>query len=119
MTDRDRLTQALKGNPEGFTRTELAYRLNMPDRAVRKLIEETVAEGEWPIIADRTAGGEAKYRIARAHEHDLINQQNREDTARAISLHQKARGRRLAFERRYQAGGLFLDAVPAELERAS
>ena len=110
MTDRDRLLILLKGYEEGFTRTELAYRLSMPDRAVRKLIEETVAESSWPIVCIR-AGGEGRYRIAKSHEHDLVNEANREDTARALSLHRKAKGRREAFARRYQAGSLFLDAV--------
>ena len=111
MTDRDRLIQLLRGYPDGFTRTELSYRLSLSDRAVRKLIEEAVAESDWPIICER-AGGEGRYRIARAHEHELVNQANAEDTARAISLHEKARGRRRAFERRYSAGALFLDHVP-------
>jgi predicted ArsR family transcriptional regulator len=111
MTERDLLIQALRGEPGGFTRTELAHRLRLPDRAVRKLIEEVVAEGEWPVLADRTAGGEARYRIAQAHEYDAVNAANREDKARAISLHQKARGRYQAFARRYQTGSLFLEPV--------
>ena len=115
MTDRDRLEQLLRGEQNGFTRAELAARLSMPDRAVRKLVEEAVAESDWPIICER-AGGEGRYRIARAHEYDLVNQANREDQARAISLHQKARGRARAFERRYQAGGLFLHPVPTDLD---
>jgi len=115
VTDRDRLEMLLKGEPAGYTRAELAARLTMPDRAVRKLIEEAVAESDWPIICER-AGGEGRYRIARAHEYDLVNQANREDQARAISLHKKARGRARAFERRYQAGGLFLHPVPTDLD---
>jgi len=111
MTERDLLIQALRGNPAGLTRTELEYRLKMPDRAVRKLIEEVVAEGEWPVLADRTNGGEARYRIAQAHEYDAVNAANREDRARAISLHQKARGRYQAFARRYQTGSLFLEPI--------
>ena len=115
MTDRDRLEMILKGEPAGFTRAQLATRLNLADRAVRKLIEEAVAESDWPIICER-AGGEGRYRIARSDEYDLVNAANREDQARAISLHQKARGRARAFERRYQAGGLFLHPVPTDLD---
>lgn len=111
MTERDLLIQALKGEPAGFTRTELTHRLRMPDRTIRKLIEDVVAEGEWPILADRTSGGEARYRIAQAHEYDAVNAANREDRARAISLHQKARGRYQAFARRYQTGSLFLEPI--------
>ena len=110
MTDRDRLEMLLRGCPEGLTRTELAYRLSMPDRAVRKLIEEAVAESDWPIVCIR-AGGEGRYRIAKSHEYDLVNAANAEDTARAISLHEKARGRRRAFERRYQTGAPFPAAI--------
>ena len=110
MTERDLLIQALRGNPAGLTRTELEYRLKMPDRAVRKLIEEVVAEGDWPIICP-TEAGERRYRIAQAHEYDAVNAANREDRARAISLHQKARGRYQAFARRYQTGSLFLEPI--------
>ena len=117
MTDRDRLEQLLRGERNGFTRAQLAARLNLADRAVRKLIEEAVTESSWPILADRAGGGEAHYRIARAHEWDAVNRANAEDTTRAISLNQKARGRLRAFQRRYSAGGLFLDAIP-DLESA-
>lgn len=119
MTDRDRLTQLLRGRPAGLTRDELTRHLNLPDRAVRKLVEEAVAESDWPIVADRSSGGEARYRIAQAHEYDVVNQQNAEDTARAISLHKKARGRLLAFQRRYQSCDLFLHHVPETLEEAA
>lgn len=119
MTDRDRLLMLLRGHEDGFTRTELTYRLNLPDRAVRKLIEEAVAESEYPILCDRTGGGEGRYRIARADEWDAVNAANAEDTARAISLHRKARGRREAFARRYQSGGLFLHTVPDTLDEAT
>lgn len=119
MTDRDRLIQLLRGRPEGLTRDQLVQHLDLPDRTVRKLVEEAVAESDWPIIPDRSAGGEARYRIARAHEWDAVNQQNAEDTARAISLHKKARGRLLAFQRRYQSCDLFLHHVPETLEEAA
>ena len=113
MNDRERLTQLLRGATPGYTRDELARRLHMNDRAMRDLIEETVAESDWPILPPTVTGG--VYRIAQPHEHDLVNQANEQDTRRAKSLHRKAAGRRRAFERRYQAGGLFLDPVP-ELE---
>lgn len=117
MTDRDRLEQLLRGNPDGFTRDQLAQRLALTDRAMRKLIEEAVAESDWPILPPTVTGG--VYRLARADEHDLVNQANAEDTSRAISLHKKARGRQRAFERRYQAGSLFLTYVPDTLDEAA
>ena len=116
MNDRDRLTQLLRGSTFGFTRDELAQRLGMNDRAMRDLIETTVAESDYPILPPTVTGG--VYRIAQPHEHHLVNLANEQDTRRAKSLHRKAKGRRLAFERRYHAGSLFLDSVP-ELEAAT
>ena len=116
MNDRDRLTQLLRGSTFGYTRDELAQRLGMNDRAMRDLIETTVAESDYPILPPTVTGG--VYRIAQAHEYDLVNHANEQDTRRARSLHRKAAGRRRAFERRYQTGGLFLDSVP-ELEEAT
>lgn len=116
MTDRERLEQLLKGNPHGFTRDQLAERLGLPDRAMRKLIEEAVANSAWPILPPTVTGG--VYRLAQPHEYDLVNQANAEDRARAMSSLVKARGRLLAFQRRYQAGGLFLHPVPDLEERA-
>ena len=116
MTDRDRLIQLLRGNTYGYTRDELAARLGMNDRAMRDLIETTVAESDYPILPPTVTGG--VYRIAQAHEYDLVNHANEQDTRRARSLHRKAAGRRRAFERRYQTGGLFLDPAP-ELEAAT
>lgn len=114
MTDRDRLEQLLKGNPEGFTRDQIAARLGLSDRAMRKLIEEAVTESDWPILPPTVTGG--VYRLAQPHEYDLVNQANREDRARAMSSLVKAKGRLLAFQRRYQAGALFLEHVPDDLE---
>lgn len=116
MTDRDRLEQLLRGNPDGFTRDQLAQRLGLPDRAMRKLIEEAVADSDWPILPPTVTGG--VYRLAQPHEYELVNQANREDRARAISSLTKARGRHLAFQRRYSSGALFLDPVPT-LEEAA
>lgn len=118
MTDREHLERLLQGNSRGLTRAQLVDRLRMTDRAVRKLIEDTVAESAWPIIADRTGGGEARYRIARADEWDAINRANAEDAERAKSLFRKAHGRRHAFLARYPNGALFLDPVP-DLEDAA
>lgn len=117
MTAREHLEVLLRDNPNGFTREELAETLRLPDRATRRLIEEAVAESDWPILPPTVTGG--VYRLAHPHEYDLVNEANRQDTARAISLHQKARGRQRAFERRYQAGHLFLHHVPATLEEAA
>lgn len=110
MTDRDRLTQLLRGHPPGYTRDELAKRLALTDRPMRDLIEDVVADSDWPILPPPVTGG--VYRLAQPHEHELVNRANRQDTSRAISLHKKARGRQLAFERRYQAGALFIEQVP-------
>ena len=114
MNDRDRLEQLLRGEPRGYSREQLAKRLNLDDRAMRDLIEETVAEADWPILPPTVTGG--VYRIAQAHEYDLCNRANAQDRARAMSSLIKARGRLRAFERRYQAGALFLDHVPATLD---
>lgn len=117
MTPEQYLTVLLKGHKSGLTRGELAQRLALTDRAMRKLIEEAVAESDWPILPPTVTGG--VYRLARADEHDLVNQANAEDTSRAVSLHRKARGRQRAFERRYQAGGLFLNYVPETLDEGA
>jgi len=117
MTDRDRLTQLLRGNPDGYSRDELAARLGLSDRSMRDLIEDAVAESDYPILPPTVTGG--VYRLAQPHEHELVNQANQQDTKRAISLHRKARGRQQAFERRYQAGALFLERVPDTLDEAT
>ncbi len=112
MTERDHLVTLLRGVPGGLTRAELATRLDLPDRALRRLIEDAVSESDWPIVCERFGNTEGRYRIALASEWDVVNRANAEDTARAIALHRKARGRRNAFERRYAAGALFLNDVP-------
>ncbi len=110
MTDRDLLIQALSGERAGFTRTQLAHRLRMDDRALRDLIAEVVTSGEECILPPTITGG--TYRLARQGEHDLVNRANAEDRSRAMSSLGKAKGRLLAFERKFQAGALFLDNVP-------
>jgi hypothetical protein len=111
------LLRALAGHARGFTREELAARLGLSDRRMRDLIEDVVATGAEPIICDRT-GGAGRYRIARSDEWDAVNRECAEDLARAVSMHRKAKGRRLAFQRKYTAGDLFLASVPDELEAA-
>ena len=112
MTPADHLRTLLKGNPNGLTRAELAYRLHQPDRAVRQLIEDTVAAGELPIVADRTNGGEARYRIAGKDEIDLITNEHHELTSRALSLHRRAKGLLLAWETHHATGNLFSPPTP-------
>jgi hypothetical protein len=110
------LKRLLTGEPKGFTRAQLANRLGVDDRQARDLVAEIVTLGIAPVVADRSAGGEARYRIAQAHEHHLVNEQCDEDYKRAVSLHQKARGRRSAFQKMHSAGDLFLKEIPADLE---
>jgi len=117
MTDRERLEQLLKGTPEGLSRDQIAARLNLTDRGMRKLVEDAVAESDWPILPPTVTGG--VYRLAQPNEHELVNAANAEDRARAMSSLRKARGRLLAFQRRYTAGALFLDHVPDSLEEAA
>ena len=108
------LKRLLMGSKEGFTRQQLAQRLNVDDRQARDLIAELVTLAALPVIADRQHG-EARYRIAQAHEHDLVNRECEEDLKRAISLHRKAKGRRAAYQVMHSTGDLFLKEVP-ELE---
>lgn len=114
--EHESLLRTLRGNHAGFTRFELAGRLGLHERSVRDLIEDIVAAGVEPIIAERIGNKKARYRIAQAHEHDLVNAANHEDYARAVSLHKKSRGRLAAFERKY-APSMFLADVP-DLEGA-
>jgi len=116
MTDRERLEQLLKGTPEGLSRDQIAARLNLTDRQVRQLIEDAVASGALPIVADRTAGSDARYRIARMDEIDLINAEHHETLSRALSLHRRAKGLLDAFQTFHQGGNLFMPATP-ELTR--
>lgn len=110
------IARLLIGNPEGITR-EWAERLSgMTDRAFRQAMENVVASGWLPVVADRTAGGKARYRIAGPDETELVNSASREDHARALSLHKRSRGRVQAFQAHHGAGSLFLADVPEELE---
>lgn len=110
-----RVARLLLGRPEGVTREEATLRLMMPDRAFRQLVEDITTSGWLPIVADRGNGGEARYRIARADETDLVNAASREDYARAVSLHKRSRGRVQAFQAHHSAGDLFLASVPEEV----
>jgi len=104
------LTRLLEANREGFTRDQLADRLRVSDREARLLISELTTLGVLPIVCTRD-GGEGRYRIAQPHEWDAINNECAEDASRAISLHNRAKGRRKAFERRYSTGDLFLKQI--------
>jgi hypothetical protein len=112
MTPAEHLDRIMRGNPKGFTRAELAYRLRLTDRQVRQLIEDAVASGALPIVADRTAGSDARYRIARMDEIDLINAEHHETLSRALSLHRRAKGLLDAFQTFHQGGNLFMPATP-------
>jgi hypothetical protein len=116
--DHERLARLLKGNPQGLTRAELTHRLRMSDRAVRALIEDTVASGALPIINDRTHGGEGRYRIPRADEVDAVNAEHAELYSRAIALHKRSRGLLNGFQTHYGGGTLFTPASP-DLEDAA
>lgn len=117
LTARHRnVARLLLGRTEGVTREEAARRLDLPDRAFRQAVEEIVASGWLPVVADRTRAGEAKYRIAGPEEVELVNSASREDHARAVSLHKRSRGRLEAFRAHHSAGSLFLEDVPEELE---
>lgn len=111
----ERLERLLRGYPEGLTRARLRDRLDVDDRAARKLVEAATASGHLPIVSEAAPGDadgrSRRYRLAGANEHDAVNRQCAEDVKRAISLLRKARGRRLAHERMYGAS-MFLDDVP-------
>ena len=110
------VAQLLSGRPEGVTRRQAADRLPMSDRAFRQVIEDITASGWLPIVADRSDGGEAKYRVLAASEVELAEAASREDNSRAISLHKRARGRISAFRALHSAGNLFLtDIEPLEV----
>jgi hypothetical protein len=98
----------LRGTPKGYTREELQHRLRLGDRAIRQLVEDLVAFGHLPIVADRTAGGEARYRIAGRDEIDLVNTEHHELQARALSLHRRAKGLLNAWQAYHQGGALFM-----------
>jgi len=97
----------LKGSPRGLTRVELSHRLALGDRTVRALIEDLVSAGILPVIADRTGGGEARYRIARVDEVDLVRREIEELEARLKSLGKRITGLRRAHQEYHGAGSLF------------
>ena len=109
------LKRLLLGTTEGFTRQQLAQRLNVDDRQARDLIAELVTLAALPVIADR-ANGEARYRIAQAHEWDAVNSECNEMLKRAISIHRRAKGLRAAYQVMHSTGDLFLKDIPADLE---
>ena len=106
-SDHKLLIGYLRGSPRGLTRVELTHRLNLGDRTVRALIEDLVAGGHLPIIADRSAGGEARYRIARVDEPDIVRKECEELESRALSLHARTKGLRNAYQSYHHAGELF------------
>jgi hypothetical protein len=109
--DHERLARLIRGEHRGFTRAELTHRLRMHDRQVRALIEDLVAGGHYPIVADRTAGGEARYRIARRDEIDLVNAEAAELRSRAVSLIKRAKGLENSFMTHHEMGALFFSTV--------
>ncbi len=109
--DADRLIRTLKGEPRGLTRFELALRLNLTDRATRKLIEATVSAGLCPILTSEDTGEARRYRIAGPNDHESVNRANAEDIKRALSLYAKARGRMKGVEVFY-GPSMFLDPIP-------
>jgi predicted ArsR family transcriptional regulator len=112
VTPEEHLDRLMRGERRGLTRAELAYRLRIPDRAVRQLIEDSVASGKLPIVADRTNGGEARYRLAGRDEIDLINAEHHELLSRALSLHRRAKGLLVAWEHTHNTGNLFTPVTP-------
>ena len=112
------LKRLLTGEPRGFTRQQLAARLGVDDRQARDLIAELVTLAALPVIADR-ANGEARYRIAQAHEWDAVNSECNEMLKRAISIHRRAKGLRAAYQVMHSTGDLFLKDIPADLEAAT
>jgi len=108
VTPDEHLERLIRGTPRGLTRVELAHRLHQPDRAVRQLIEDAVASGRLPIVCDRSAGGEGRYRLAKMDEIELVNAESDELYKRAVSLHKRHRGLLTAFQTFYQGGGLFV-----------
>jgi len=110
MTPEEHLERLIRGNRAGFTRAELANRLHQPDRAVRQLIEDTVASGRLPIVCDR-ASGEGRYRIAGRDEIDLVTIEHSELQSRALSLHRRAKGLLNAWQAYHQGGALFVPAT--------
>lgn len=113
--DHRTVARVLLGRPEGVRRDQVKALSGFDDRKFRQLVSEIATSGWLPTLSERTPDGGRVYRIAQATESDTVNQANAEDYKRAISLHQRSRGRLQAFQAHHQAGGLFLDGVP-ELE---
>jgi hypothetical protein len=118
VTPDDHLAVLLKGNKSGLTRAELAYRLRVPDRQVRDLIADAITSAGLPIVADRSAGGEARYRLARSDEIDVINAEAAELHARAASCRRRAENLKSAWLTYHNSGGLFMAAEPPAAERS-
>ena len=112
MTTEEHLDRLMRGEKRGFTRAELAHRLRIPDRAVRQLIEDMVSSGTLPIVPDRRAGGEARYRFAGRDEIDLVTSYHGELISRALSLHRHAKGLLIAWEHAHNTGNLFTPQTP-------
>lgn len=108
------LLRMLKGNRDGYTRQQIADRLNLSDRAARQAIEDVVSSGELPIVCDRGTTGreEGRYRVARADEVEIVNTEIRELRNRALSALKRAKGLHLAYQEQHQAASLFLEDVP-------
>jgi len=106
------VARALFGNREGITREWAVRMTSMQDRTFRQCIEDIVSSGWLPIIPDRTAGGEARYRLLGPDEVELANAASQEDHSRAVSLHKRSRGRLEAFQHMHQAGSLFVADIP-------
>jgi hypothetical protein len=116
----ERLAKELLRYHEGLTRSQGAQRLGVSDRVFRRLVVEVVAAAWIPIVADRGDPGqeEARYRIAKPDEVELLSRQVGELSARAISAHERARGLRQAFIDFHHSGSLFAPEVP-KLEGAA
>ena len=117
MTSAEHLDRLVRGAPKGYTRQELAHRLRIPDRQVRQLIEDAVASAALPIVADRTGGGEARYRLAGRDEIELVNTEVAEHHARAASSRRRAEGLRRGFMTFWETGSLFMHQAPPEAQR--
>jgi hypothetical protein len=113
MTPEEHLDRLMRGERRGLTRAELAYRLRIPDRQVRDLIADAITQAGLPIVADRSAGGEARYRLARSDEIDVINAEAAELHARAASCRRRAENLKSAWLTFHNSGGLFMQQEPA------
>jgi hypothetical protein len=108
MTPEQHLTVLLKGHRRGLTRAELSHRLRLPDRKVRQLIEDAIVQRGLPVVADRSAGGEARYRIAGQDEIELVNAEAAELHSRAASCRRRAENLKSAWLAYHNSGSLFM-----------